>query len=113
MTEATMKGLRRGGIYTYNGLRRAEFLVISVDALNSNGTVIIVEVSDHAPDDVRGLLAVQLDENDPMSGRWVLCWRINYAGLERFDLAGGGHGTVTQATLAAVLNAVKSSIEPL
>jgi hypothetical protein len=113
MSEADSNRPRRGGIYTYNGIRRSEFLVISVDSLNSHGTVIVVEISDHAPDDVRGLLAVQLRENDPLSGRWVLCWRINYANAERFDTANGGHGTASLATLTAVINAVKSSIEPL
>lgn len=88
-------------------------MVISVDSLNAHGTVIVVEISDHAPEDVRGLLAVQLRDTDPLPGRWVLSWRINYANAERFETADGGHGTASPETVAAVINAVRSSIEPL
>lgn len=101
----------RGGIYTYSGIRRSEFLVLSVDALNMAGTVIVVELADEAPADARGLLAVQLTDADPQPGRWVLGWRINYARADRFDVS-GGHGVVSNDTLARVLRAVRSAIEP-
>lgn len=102
----------RGGVYPYHGVRPYTFAVISIDPLNAAGTVIVVEVADHAPDDVRGLLAVQLGEDDPLPGRWVLCWRINYAAAERFDVA-GKHGQLSPPTLAAVIAAVRNAIEPL
>lgn len=102
----------RGGIYAYFGIRRSNFVVISVNSLNSAGTVIVLEVTDRAPEDIRGLLAVQLAESDPLPGRWVLCWRINYASAERFDIA-GGHGQVSDATLGKLITAVRTAIEPL
>ncbi len=106
-------GAVRGGVYTYSGLRRSEFLVVSIDALNQAGTVIVAEIADHAPEDVRGLLAVELGNDDPLPGRWVLCWRLNYANAARFDTAGGGHGTATERTMTAVDDAIRSAIEPL
>ena len=111
MTDATPT---RGGIYPYQGgLRRTDFLVVSIDSLNNAGTVIVVEVADQAPpEDVRGLIAVQLTDDDPLPGRWVLCWRINYATAARFDVA-GTHGTVTGQTMTKVLAAMRSAIEPL
>ncbi|MBN1173749.1 MAG: hypothetical protein JXA67_16375 [Micromonosporaceae bacterium] len=102
----------RGGIYPYAGIRRSDFLVISIDSLNSAGTVVVVEVAEDAPEDVRALLAVQLGPTDPLPGRWVLCWRINYAASSRFDLS-GAHGRVTDVTLAAVVAGVRATIEPL
>lgn len=102
----------RGGIYPYAGIRRSDFLVISIDSLNVAGTVIVVEVADDAPADVRALLAVQLGTGDPLPGKWVLCWRINYASAGRFDLA-GARGAVTDATLTAVLAGVRAATEPL
>lgn len=102
----------RGGVYPYVGIRRSDFLVISLDSLNSAGTVVVVEVAGDAPEDVRALLAVQLGPDDPLPGRWVLCWRINYAAASRFDLP-GGYGQVSAATLAAVVAGVRATIEPL
>jgi hypothetical protein len=103
----------RGGIYPYTGnLRRSDFLVVSVDALNDAGTVIVLEVADEVLGDVRGLLATQLADDDPQTGRWVLGWRINYARADRFDVA-GGHGVVSAETMAKVLGSVKAAIEPL
>ena len=104
----------RGGIYPYQGgLRRSDFVVVSIDALNTAGTVIVVEVTDQAPpEDVRGLIAVQLTDDDPLPGRWVLCWRINYATATRFDVA-AGYGTLTAPTMTRVIGAVRSAIEPL
>jgi len=104
----------RGGVYTYQGsLRRSEFLVVSIDSLNAAGTVIVAEVTEQEPpEDLRGLLAVQLTDADPLSGRWVLCWRVNYAAVTRFDVA-GCHGTVTQPTMTKVIAALRSAIEPL
>jgi hypothetical protein len=103
----------RGGIYPYTGaLRRSDFLVVSIDALNSAGTVIVLEVADDVLGDVRGLLATQLGEDDPLPGRWVLGWRVNYARADRFDVA-GGHGVVSAETMAKVLGSVRAAIEPL
>jgi len=102
----------RGGVYTYLGIRRSEFIVVSVDALNAAGTVIVLEVTDRVPEDVRGLLAVELTAADPLPGRWVLCWRINYAAAERFDVA-GCHGIATEETMTKILSSVRSAIEPL
>ena len=103
----------RGGIYPYTGaLRRTDFLVVSVDALNDAGTVIVLEVADDVLGDVRGLLATQLGADDPLPGRWVLGWRINYARADRFDVA-GRHGIVSADTMAKVLSSVKAAIEPL
>lgn len=64
-------------------------------------------MSDAGP--VRGGLYPYLD---PLPGRWALCWRINYASAERFDLA-RGHGRVTEATLGKLISGVRSAIEPL
>lgn len=104
----------RGGIYPYQGaLRRTDFVVVSIDSLNTAGTVIVLEVTDQPPpEDVRGLIAVQLTADDPLPGRWVLCWRINYASARRFDIA-AGYGILTTATLTRVIAAVRSAIEPL
>jgi hypothetical protein len=102
----------RGGVYTYNGIRRSEFLVISIDVLNAAGTVIVLEVTDRAPDDARGLLAVQFGEADPLTARWVACWRVNYAAAERFDVA-GCHGVASVETMTRVVGALRSAIEPL
>jgi hypothetical protein len=102
----------RGGVYPYRGIRRNDFLVVSIDALNAAGTVLVAEVAEDAPEDVRGLLAVQLGADDPLSARWVLCWRLNYANAERFDVS-GCHGHASPATLAAVVAGVRSVIEPL
>jgi hypothetical protein len=103
---------RPGRIYPYTGIRRSNFLVVSIDSLNTAGTVIVVEVAEDAPEDVRALLAVQLAPDDPLPGRWVLCWRINYAAASRFDLANAS-GIVGNATLAAVVAGVRAAIEPL
>ena len=96
----------RGGIYPYRGaLRQTNFLVVSIDALNQAGTVIVTEVTDDAPSDVRGLLAVQLPDGEPLAGSWVLGWRINYATAARFDVD-GCHGIVGPDTMRAVLAAI-------
>lgn len=102
----------RGGVYTYHGIRRSEFLVISVDALNAAGTVIVLEITDRAPDDARGLLAVQLGSADPLPEQWVLCWRVNYASAGRFDVA-GCHGIASAETMTRVLGSLRAAIEPL
>ena len=103
----------RGGIYPYTGnLRRSDFLIVSIDALNSAGTVIVLEVAEDVLGDVRGLLATQLAEHDPLPGRWVLGWRVNYAQADRFDVA-AGHGVVSADTMAKVLSTVRAAIEPL
>ncbi|MEV6350256.1 type II toxin-antitoxin system PemK/MazF family toxin [Actinoplanes sp. NPDC051851] len=102
----------RGGVYTYQGIRRSEFLVISVNSLNAAGTVIVLEITEDPPGDVRGLLAVQLGNSDPLPGRWVLCWRVNYAAATRFDVA-GCHGVASSETMTRVLGALRSAIEPL
>lgn len=102
----------RGGVYTYHGIRRSEFVVLSINALNAAGTVVVAEITPEAPEDLRGLLAVQLTDADPLPGQWVLCWRINYASAGRFDLA-GCHGKVSAGTMAKVVSAVRSAIEPL
>ncbi len=102
----------RGGVYPYLGVRRGVFVVISADYLNTAGTVIVAEVTDHAPDDVRGLLAVQLGADDPLVGNWVLCWRINYANADRFDVA-GCYGQLSDATMRSVVAGVRNAIEPL
>jgi hypothetical protein len=104
----------RGGIYPYHGnLRRTDFVVISIDSLNTGGTVIVCEVTGQPPpEDVRGLIAVHLTADDPLPGRWVLCWRVNYATAGRFDVA-AGPGIVTPATMIRVIGAVRSAIEPL
>lgn len=101
----------RGGIYAYAGIRRSDFLVLSINALNEAGTVVICEVSDRAPSDLRGLLAVELDEKDPLPGRWVLCWRVNYASMDRFEMP--GHGVVSDETMVKVIAGLRSAIEPL
>ncbi|HEX6497958.1 MAG TPA: type II toxin-antitoxin system PemK/MazF family toxin [Micromonosporaceae bacterium] len=101
----------RGGIYTYQGIRRSDFVVVSINALNDAGTVIVCEVSDRAPGDVRGLLAVELNEKDPSPGRWVLCWRVNYASADRFEMP--GHGVVSDETMGKVVAGLRSAIEPL
>jgi hypothetical protein len=54
---------------------------------------------------------VQPTDADPQPGRWVLGWRVNYARADRFDVP-GGHGIVSADTLARVLRAVRSAIEP-
>jgi hypothetical protein len=102
----------RGGIYPYTGIRRGDFLVVSIDSLNRAGTVIVAELAEDAPRDVRALLAVQLAPDDPLAGRWILCWRINYAAAGRFDIA-NAYGVVGDATLAAVVAGVRAAIEPL
>ena len=103
----------RGGIYPYTGtLRRTDFLVVSIDALNSAGTVIVLEVAEDVLGDVRGLLATQLGDRDPLPGRWVLGWRVNYARADRFDV-GARHGVVSPDTMAKVLSTVRAAIEPL
>jgi hypothetical protein len=101
----------RGGICTYTGIRRSEFVVISVPTLNAAGTVIVVELADDAPTDARGLLAVQLTDADPLPGRWALAWRINYARADRFDVV-GSHGILSENTLALIMRAVRAAIEP-
>lgn len=103
----------QGGIYPYSGIaRRTDHLVVSVDSLNRAGTVIVVDVAEEAPADVRGLLAVQLTNDDPLPGRWVLCWHINYAAASRFDVR-GGYGIVTDETLDAVLAGIRAAMERL
>ncbi|MGH3740485.1 MAG: type II toxin-antitoxin system PemK/MazF family toxin [Micromonosporaceae bacterium] len=101
----------RGGVYSYLGVRRGEFVVVSLDALNRAGTVIVCEISEQAPDDVRRLLAVQLEERDPLAGNWVLCWRLNYAAAARFDVP--GHGVVSDETMRRIVSSVQSVIDPL
>ena len=102
----------RNGVYPYQGIRRNDFLVLSIDALNLAGTVLVAEVAQEAPQDVRSLLAVQLGSDDPLPGRWVLCWRLNYASSARFDLA-HCHGHASTDTMIAVLAGVRAAIEPL
>lgn len=102
----------RGGVYPYQGTRRGTFAVLSVDPLNVSGTVIVVEVVDDVPDDVLGLLAVQMSADDPQPGSWMLCWRINYAAAERLEVA-AGHGELSAPTLATVVAAVRNALEPL
>lgn len=102
----------RGGIYPYQGIRRGQFLVVSVDALNRAGTSVVVEVSDGTPSsDLRGLLAVQLTDADPLPGRWVLCWHLNYLSAGRLE-ADASPGQVSPQTLERVVSAIRAVVEP-
>lgn len=102
----------RGGIYPYHGIRRGQFLVVSLDALNRGGTTVVVEVAGDEPgSDVRSLLAVQLGEADPLPGSWVLCWHLNYLRADRLDVA-ASPGQVTGPTLDRVVGAIHAVTEP-
>lgn len=105
---------RRGGIYTYRGLRDLDVLVVSIDQLNAGGTAVVCDVAEVPPvADVRALLAVPLaDGRDPSPGRWVLAWRLNLLSAARLDVS-GGHQLVSAETMDRVVEAIKSAIIPL
>jgi hypothetical protein len=94
-------------------LRPAVYLILSIDQLNAGGTVLVAEVvEDGVPEDVRGLLAVQLGDADPLPGWWVLAWRLNYANAGRFDIE-KTRGVVSAATMDRIRAAVTAVITPL
>lgn len=99
----------RGGVYPYQSIRRGHVLVVSADSLNRVGTVIVVEVVEEPPpEDLRTLVTVQLGQDDPMPGAWVLCWRLGYARAERLDAAAsaGQAGPETMERVVAAINAL-------
>lgn len=104
-----MSEVVRGGIYPYQSIRRGNVLVVSADSLNRLGTVVVVDiVEEQPPEDLRMLITVQLGEDDPMPGAWVLCWHISFARTERLDTeASPGRSTPeTMERVVAAINAV-------
>lgn len=99
---------RRGEIHAASVPGRA-FLVISIEHLNTAGTCIVVEVGHDEFGGVRTMLAVPLADHDPLSGQFVLCWRLNWMRAERL---GELIGEVRADTLDRVLSTVKAAIEP-
>jgi hypothetical protein len=104
---------KRRGIYTYQGLRQLDVLVLSIDQLVLGGTAIVCDVTEVQPlADGRSLLAVQLGPQDPYPGHWVLAWRLNHIATTRLDLS-DGHRLVTDDTMRRVVAAVNAAIDPL
>lgn len=85
------------------------FMVISVDALNRAGTVVVVEIDDSDYSGVRRMLAVPLGDTDPLAGRHVLAWRLNWL---RADRLGEYIGQAHPDTVERVVAAAKAAIEP-
>ena len=109
----TDKAPVRGGVYPLQSIRRGDFLVVSIPTLTSAEFAIVVEVtSADLPNDPRGLLAVQLQDHDPLPGAWAQCWRINWVRGDRLDI-GACHGVVSGDTMAAVVRGVTNAIQPL
>lgn len=106
-----MAAVVRGGVYTYQSIRRVQVLVISVDMLNQMGTVVVAEITEESPpEDPRVLVTVPLGPDDPAAGT-VLCWRLSYANSTRLDAA-SSPGQVSPATLERVIAGVRTLIEP-
>ncbi|MEV0902872.1 hypothetical protein [Actinoplanes sp. NPDC049802] len=99
--------LRRGLVYRVPPVDR-EFLVISIDTLNEQGTAIVVEVTDDkAWSDSRNLLAVPFGPDDLPAGRSALAWRVNHLSAARLTDQVGGVGG---GTLNRVIHATKAAI---
>lgn len=105
-----MPEVTRGAIYPYQGIRRGMVLVCSIDHLNRIGTVVVVEVVEEPPpEDLRMMVTVQLGQDDPIPGAWVLCWRLSYAHAGRLDTT-ASPGQVTPETMERVVAGITALI---
>ncbi|MGH3545951.1 MAG: type II toxin-antitoxin system PemK/MazF family toxin [Mycobacteriales bacterium] len=98
--------MRRGEVVSHP-VRDRRFVIVSCNALNNVGTVVVAEVSDTVPEGTRGMLAVPLTESDPVSGA-VLAWRINYLAVQRL---GDSLGQLSSQTLERVDVAIRAALE--
>lgn len=101
-----MGAVRRGDLVRHAIFPR-DFLVVSVDELTSLGTAIVVEVAPEVPSGMRGMLAVTLGADDPISGA-VLAWRVNYTTADRL----GEHlGEISPETMEVVEMALRTAMD--
>lgn len=98
--------MNRGDVCTHAQFPR-RFVIISCEALNTVGTVVVAEIADEAPEGTRGMLAVPLTSDDFMSGA-VLAWRLNYMASSRF---GETLGRLSSETMERVDMALRAALE--
>jgi mRNA-degrading endonuclease toxin of MazEF toxin-antitoxin module len=98
--------VKRGDVYAHATFPR-RFAVISCDELTDLGTAVVVEIVPAVPIGMRGMLAVALRDDDPISGA-VLAWRVNYVVADRL----GEHlGQLSPATMEIVEMALRASMD--
>lgn len=84
-------------------------MIVSTDHLTETGTVIVAEIVPDVPTGTRGMLAVQLGEDDPCQGA-VIAYRINWQAAER--MADWKYvGRVSEATLDVIGMALRTAMD--
>jgi mRNA-degrading endonuclease toxin of MazEF toxin-antitoxin module len=100
--------VNRGDVWEHP-LRGRQFVVISTQRLNENGTVIVAEIAGDVPSGTRGMLAVQLGADDPVPGA-VIAYRVNWQMADRmaeWKLV----GRLSDATMDVVAMALRTSMD--
>lgn len=98
--------MNRGDVFGHAQFPR-RFVIITCEALNAVGTVVVAEVADEMPEGTRGMLAVPLVEADSMAGA-VLTWRLNYMPGSRL----GEHvGRLSAETMERVDMALRAALD--
>jgi len=103
-----MGRVNRGDVWEHP-LRGRQFVVVSTQRLTDSGTVILAELASEVPDGTRGMLAVQLGEDDPVAGA-VIGYRVNWQTAERmaeWKYVGG----LTDSTMEVVAMALRTSMD--
>jgi|GEM_PF-7124661 len=101
-----VSSVKRGEVISH-AVRERQFVVISCNALNNVGAVVVAEIAGVIPAGARGMLAVPLADTDPVPGA-VLAWRVNYLSAERL---GESLGELSPDTLERVDAAVRAALE--
>jgi hypothetical protein len=73
--------VNRGDIWEHP-LRGRQFVVVATKHLVETGTVIVAEIAPEVPAGTKGMLAVQLGDDDPVGGA-VIAYRVNWQASER------------------------------
>lgn len=98
--------MRRGDVHAHAQFDR-NFVVVSTDILTEAGTVIVAEIAPEAPAGTRGMLAIALEDTEPVTGA-VLAWRVNYMKAERL----GKHlGTLSPHAMDMVGMALRTAMD--
>jgi mRNA-degrading endonuclease toxin of MazEF toxin-antitoxin module len=100
--------VNRGDVWQHP-LRGRQFVIVSTQRLIENGTVIVAEIANEVPSGTRGMLAVQLGEEDPATGA-VIAYRVNWQRADRMA-EWKFVGQLSDATLDVVAMALRTSMD--
>lgn len=100
--------MNRGDVWEHP-LRGRRFVIVSTDHLTVTGTVILVEIASDVPAGTRGMLAVQLTEEDGIGGA-VIGYRVNWQAADRM-IEWKYLGRISENTLEVIEMALRTSMD--